>query len=100
MRQSHKAGEKLFVDFPGDTIPVFDRAAGEVALRAELFVAVMGASNYLYADAFPSQELMYWASAHVHCLDAMAGYPDIVACDNHSSETRALHRVVTHSQAH
>ena len=42
MRQSHKAGEKLFVDFPGDTIPVFDRATGEIALRAELFVAVRG----------------------------------------------------------
>src|SRR5436189_90929 len=72
MRQSHKAGEKLFVDFPGGTVPVRDRRTGEVALRAELFVAVMGASNYLYAEAFPSQELLYWVTAHVHCFEALA----------------------------
>ena len=53
MRQAHAAGEKLFVDFPGDTVPVYDRRTGEVVLRAELFVAVLGASNYLYAEAFP-----------------------------------------------
>jgi transposase len=92
MRQSHKAGEKLFVDFPGDTIPVFDRAAGEVALRAELFVAVMGASNYLYAEAFSSQELMYWVTAHVHCFEAMAGCPAIVVCDNLRSAVSRPHR--------
>ena len=82
MRQSHKAGEKLFVDFPGNTVPVWDRRTGEVALRAELFVAVMGASNYLYAEAFPSQELLYWVTAHVHCFEALAGCPAIVVCDN------------------
>ena len=82
MRQSHVAGEKLFVDFPGDTVPVFDRRTGEVALRAELFVAVMGASNYLYAEAFPSQELLYWVTAHVHCFEALGGCPAIVVCDN------------------
>jgi hypothetical protein len=75
MRQVHVAGEKLFVDFPGDTVPVWDRRAGEVALRAELFVAVMGASNYLYAEAFPSQELLYWVTAHVHCFEALGGCP-------------------------
>jgi len=81
MRQSHKAGEKLFVDFPGETVPVFDPRTGEVALRAELFVAVMGASNYLYAEAFPSQELLYWVTAHVHCFEALGGCPQIVVCD-------------------
>ena len=81
MRQSHVAGEKLFVDFPGP-VPVFDRRTGEVALRAELFVAVMGASNYLYAEAFPSQELLYWVTAHVHCFEALGGCPAIVVCDN------------------
>ena len=66
--RSHRAGEKLFVDFPGDTIPIYDRQTGEVSLRAELFVAVAGASSYLYAEAFPSQELLYWVTAHVHAL--------------------------------
>ncbi len=73
MRQAHVAGEKLFVDFPGATVPVWDRRTGEVALRAELFVAVMGASNYLYAEAFPSQDLLYWVTAHVHCFETLSG---------------------------
>ena len=51
MRQEHRAGEKLFVDFPGEKIPIYDRRTGEVVLSAELFVAVAGASNYLYAEA-------------------------------------------------
>jgi transposase len=82
MRQVHKAGEKLFVDFPGETIPVFEPGTGEISVRAELFVAVLGASSWLYAEAFPSQELLYWVTAHVHCFEAMAGCPQIVVCDN------------------
>lgn len=58
MRQEHKAGEKLFVDFPGMTIPIYDEATGEVHLHAELFVAVLGASSYVYAEVFASQELI------------------------------------------
>ena len=92
MRQSHKAGEKLFVDFPGNTVPVWDRRTGEVALRAELFVAVMGASSYLYAEAFPSQELLYWVTAHVHCFEALGGCPAIVVCDNLRSGVTRPHR--------
>jgi transposase len=92
MRQSHVAGEKLFVDFPGDTVPVWDRRTGEVAMRAELFVAVLGASNYLYAEAFASQELLYWVTAHVHCFEALAGCPAIVVCDNLRSGVTRPHR--------
>ena len=92
MRQAHVAGEKLFVDFPGDTVPVWDRATGEIALRAELFVAVMGASNWLYAEAFPSQELLYWVTAHVHCFEALGGCPAIVVCDNLRSGVTRPHR--------
>jgi len=92
MRQAHVAGEKLFVDFPGDTIPVWDRRTGEVALRAELFVAVLGASNYLYAEAFPSQQLLYWVTAHVHCFEHLGGCPAIVVCDNLRSGVTRPHR--------
>jgi transposase len=92
MRQSHKAGEKLFVDFPGDTFPVWDRRTGEIVMRAELFVAVLGASSWLYAEAFPSQELLYWVTAHVHCFEAMAGCPAIVVCDNLRSGVTRPHR--------
>jgi transposase len=82
MRQVHTAGEKLFVDFPGDTVPIWDRSTGEVGLRAELFVAVAGASSYLFAEAFPSQELLYWVTGHVHAFEFLGGCPQIVVCDN------------------
>ena len=59
-----------------------DPAAGKVALNAELFVAVLGASGYVYAEAFPSQELAYWVTAHVHCFEALGGCPQIVVSDN------------------
>ena len=67
MRQQHKAGEKMFVDFPGQTDPdLRPSAAAQVAMQAELFVAVLGASSFLYAEASPSQELLHWVTAHVH----------------------------------
>ena len=81
MRQEHRAGEKLFVDFPGQTISVYDQESGVVRFEAELFVAVLGASNYMYAEAFPSQELPYWISGHVHCFEFLGGCPQIVVCD-------------------
>ncbi|MGP8223644.1 MAG: hypothetical protein ACLQQM_11605 [Acidimicrobiales bacterium] len=82
MRQEHRAGEKLFVDFPGQTIPIYDRKSGEVTLHAELFVAVAGASNYLYAEAFASQELLYWVTAHTHAFEFMGGCHEIVVYEN------------------
>ncbi len=92
MRQEHKAGEKLFVDFPGMTVPVYDPATGELAMQAELFVASLGASGYLYAEAFPSQGLMYWVTAHVHAFEAMGGCPRIVVCDNLRAGVTRAHR--------
>ena len=92
MRQEHKAGEKLCVDFPGQTIPIYDARTGAVALRAELFVAVMGASNYLYAEALPSQELVHWVSGHVHALEFLGGCPAICVCDNLRSGVTRSHR--------
>ena len=53
---------------PGRRLPIYDRRSGEVAIEAELFVAVLGASNYLYAEAIASQRLEHWIGAHVHCL--------------------------------
>ena len=69
MRQEHKAGEKLFVDFPGQQIPIYDERTGAVAFEAELFVAVLGASSYLYAEALRSQELLHWVSAHCNTFE-------------------------------
>jgi transposase len=92
MRQEHRAGEKLFVDFPGQHLPIYDRRTGEVAIQAELFVAVLGASNYLYAEAVASQDLSSWITAHVHAFEAMGCVPKIVVPDNLAAAVRKAHR--------
>src|SRR5215467_4972768 len=64
MRQDHVAGDKLFVDYSGKKIPIGDPHSGEVP-EAEIFVGVMGASSYTYAEATWSQSLQHWIEAHV-----------------------------------
>jgi transposase len=81
MRQTHAAGEKLFVDWAGDTVPVFDAVMGEER-RAHIFVAVLGASNYLYAEARWSEALPDWIGAHVNAFTAIGGVAGAVVCDN------------------
>lgn len=81
MRQTYKAGEKLFVDFAGDTIPVNDPATGTV-IPAYLFVATLGASNYTYAEAVLSQNLPSWISLHVHAYEYFGAVPAITIPDN------------------
>ena len=81
MRQTHVAGEKLFVDFAGDTMPVFDAITG-AERRAHIFVAVLGASNYTYAEARWSEGLPDWIGAHVNALAFLGGVPKAVVCDN------------------
>lgn len=81
MRQTHKGGEKVFVDFAGDTIDIFDPRTGE-ARPMKLFVAAMGASNYTYAEACPSETLPDWISMHVNLFAFLGGVPKLVVCDN------------------
>src|SRR5204863_1914727 len=81
MRQTHAAGEKLFVDWAGDTVPVFDAATG-IERRAHIFVAVLGASNYTYAEARWSEALPEWIGSHVNAFTAIGGVPGAVVCDN------------------
>ena len=89
MRQNHPAGERLFVDFAGMTIPVYD-ARGGVQYEAQIFVAALGASHYLYAQALASQRLPDWIAAHVHTFEHLQGVPEIVVPDNlKSAVTRA-----------
>jgi transposase len=92
MRQEHRAGEKLFVDFPGQRLPICDRRSGEVVTEAELFVAVLGASNLLYAEAVASQGLEHWVAAHVHAFEAFGCVPRVVVCDNLASGVTRAHR--------
>jgi transposase len=81
MRQKHKAGEKMFVDYAGDTIPITDPKTGEV-WQAQIFVAVLGASNYTYAEAQASQELPNWIGGHVRALAFFGGATQIIVPDN------------------
>ena len=95
MRQEHRAGEKLFVDFAGRTIPVIDPSTGEVR-QAELFVAVLGASNYLYAEACFSQAIPDWIATHVHCFEFLGCVPKLLVCDNLKSGVTTSHRYEPH----
>ena len=81
MRQNHKAGEKLFVDYAGDTIPITNPETGEVT-PAYLFVAVLGASSYTYAEAQISMEMPHWIGGHVRTFAFMGGVTQIVVPDN------------------
>ncbi|MCL6591879.1 MAG: IS21 family transposase [Firmicutes bacterium] len=81
MRQHYPAGERAFVDFAGMTIPVVNQKTGEV-WQAQVFVFVLAASNYTYAEAFPSQELPFWLLGHVHAFAFIGGVPEIVVPDN------------------
>jgi transposase len=81
MRQTHVAGEKLFVDFAGDTVAVIDPLTGNTR-AAHIFVAALGASNFTYAEARWSEGLADWIGAHVNALAAIGGVPRAVVCDN------------------
>ena len=82
MRQDHRAGEKLFVDYAGQTVPIVDRRTGEILFDAQIFVAVMGASNYSYAEATRTQTLPDWIGAHVRTFAFLGGVPEIIVPDN------------------
>ncbi|WP_407119264.1 IS21 family transposase [Bradyrhizobium sp. LMG 9283] len=81
MRQSHAAGDKLFVDYAGDGVPVVDRLTGEIR-NAQIFVAVLGASGFTYAQATWTQGLADWISGHVGAFEAIGGVPALVVPDN------------------
>lgn len=81
MRQVHRAGEKAFVDFSGQRPVIWDAATGE-PVPVELFIGVLGASSYTYAEACPSQELACWIGAHVRMLEFFGGAPAILVPDN------------------
>ena len=81
LRQEHQAGEKLFVDYAGDQIPIHDPQGGPER-QASIFVAVLGASNYAYAEATESQELENWIGSHIRAFEFLGGVPKLVIPDN------------------
>ncbi len=81
MRQTHIAGDQVFVDYSGDGVEVIDRQTGEVR-TAEVFVGVLGASNYSYADATWSQTTPDWIGSHIRMLHFFGGVPAAIVPDN------------------
>ena len=81
LRQEYIAGEKMFVDFAGKTIPITNRYTGEIT-EAEIFVAVLGASNYTYAEAVESQNLPSWIGAHTRAFEYFGGVSALLIPDN------------------
>ena len=74
MRFEHRAGDKCFVDYAGQTLGIIDRYTGEIR-QAQIFVAVLGCSNYTYAQASWTQTLPDWLGAHVRALTFFGGVP-------------------------
>ncbi len=85
MRQTHIAGEKLFVDYAGQTVPIVDATTGEIT-QAQIFVATFGASNYTYACATARQTTADWIGAQVQALEFFGGVPRLIVPD----QARAL----------
>ncbi|MEB3221032.1 MAG: IS21 family transposase [Candidatus Sericytochromatia bacterium] len=81
MRQQHRAGERLFVDYSGTTVAVVTPDSGEVR-QAQIFVAVLGASNFTYAEATWTQRVPDWLASHIHAFEYFGGVPTLVVPDN------------------
>jgi transposase len=80
MRQEHRAGEKLFVDYSGKKPHIVDGKTGE-RVEVELFVAVLGASNYTYVEATLTQKSPQWIGSHVRALGYLGGVPGALVPD-------------------
>jgi transposase len=92
LRHDYHAGQKMFVDFPGQTIPIYDPETEEVTTEAQIFVAVLGCSNLVFAEALPSQQLVPWVNAHAHALSFWGGCPEVAVIDNLPSGVTKAHR--------
>jgi transposase len=90
MRQDHKAGEKMFIDYAGDTVPISDGQGG--IHQAQIFVAVLGASGYIFAEATMTQTLPDWIGSHCRALEFFGGVPELAIPDNLKSCTTLANR--------
>ena len=96
MRQAHLGGDKLFVDYAGDTVPVIvDRLTGQVR-PAQIFVAVMGASNFTYAEASWAQGLADWIGAHTRAFATLGGGAQTAGAGQHQEPALAKAGVAVH----
>ena len=81
MRQVHRAGDKLFIDYSGDTVAIIDAASGAIRF-AEIFVAALGASSYVYAEATWTQQLPDWIGSHIRTFEHLQAVPALLVPDN------------------
>ncbi|CAM4292137.1 IS21 family transposase [Paenibacillus alkaliterrae] len=81
MHQEHRAGEKLFIDYAGPTLPVVDPETGEIR-DAQLFVSTIGASNYTYVEAAWNQNLQSFIQTHVRAFQFFGGVPELLVPNN------------------
>jgi transposase len=91
LRQEYRAGEKLFIDYAGQTLPITDPGTGAIT-GAQLFVAALGASNYTFAEATLSQQLPDWIASHVRAFEFFGGVAEILVPDNLKSGIRTPSR--------
>ena len=98
MRQAHPAGERLFVDYAGQTIDVVDGSTGEIR-PVQIFVAVLGASSYTYAEATWTQTLPDWIGSHVRALAFFGGVPAQLVPDNLEGGRRSRELVRARAQS-
>lgn len=80
LRQEHRPGEKLFIDWAGATIPIYHRD-GSVT-QAPLFVSALGASSYTYAEAVTDQQMANWLKVQMNALEFYGGCPQLLIPDN------------------
>mgnify|MGYP000002814981 FL=1 len=92
MRQHHIAGDKLFIDYCGPTVPIINPDTGEVRYHAQIFVATLGATNYTYVEAGRSQREEDWIMAHVRTFRHLGGVPRLLVPDNLKSAVTKAHR--------
>lgn len=91
LRHDYRAGEKCFVDYAGQTVEVIDRHTGELR-KAQIFVATLGFSNYLYAEATFTQNESDWIGSHVRTMRFFGGVPAVLVPDNLKSGVQRAHR--------
>jgi len=95
LRQDHAPADKLFVDYAGQTVPIVDRYSGECR-AAQIFVAVLGCSNFTHAEATWTQSAADWLGSHVRALAAFGGVPRAIVPDNLKSGVKKAHRYEPH----
>ena len=91
MRQLHKAGDKCFVDYAGQTVPITDSKTGKQR-KAHIFVGVLGVSSYTFAEAAWSQSLEDWLGSHTRMLEFFGGVPALIVPDNLKSAVSSASR--------